>query len=37
MATRKMEIIDTHCHVESWFFDRPDKQPDPEWFKGLFS
>ena len=37
MTTPDVEIIDTHCHVESWFMDTADKEPDSTWFKDLFS
>jgi len=37
MPLNDIEVIDTHCHVEPWFMDREDAQPDSNWFGKLFS
>lgn len=37
MAGHDIEIIDTHCHLESWFLTEPDAEPDPAWFGELYS
>ena len=37
MPESDVEIIDTHCHLETWFMTEPDAEPERAWFGELYS